>query len=190
MRIADASRRLALVGSTGTTVLVLVAALVLLGVAMICLTVWLVRSTRRDHVALGPLEVMGDRGFRREDPDARAGRLTGARPDGAPAPAPIVPLESAEEVGAEAPAGELPAPAPDQPPAAGPEAPAPPAPDEPPTERSAPEELAAPAEATAEPAAPRSPDDTPPQGIPMAAADTKPESIPPAPPTDQEEPAR
>ena len=91
------SAHLGLVGSTGTTVLLLVGALLVLGVAMVAVTVWLVRSTRTDHVALGPLEVMGDRSFRRADEGLRTTRLTTARPDGAPDPAPIVPLDEAED---------------------------------------------------------------------------------------------
>ncbi len=84
-----------LVGSTATTVLTLVAALLVVGVAMICVTVWLVRSTRTDSVSLGPLEVMGDRRFRRAGSDGRAGRLAAARSAGALSPAPIVPFEDA-----------------------------------------------------------------------------------------------
>ncbi len=91
------SAQLGAVGSTGTTVLLLVGALVVLGAAMVVVTVWLVRSTRADHVALGPLEVMGDRSFRRADESSRSTRLTTARPDGAPDPAPIVPLDEVED---------------------------------------------------------------------------------------------
>jgi hypothetical protein len=79
--------------STGTTVLVLVIVLVGLGVAMVWLAVWLTRSTRTDVPALGPLEAMGTRGFRRGDEAGRTARLSDARPDGAPDPAPIVALE-------------------------------------------------------------------------------------------------
>jgi len=51
-------------------VYLLVAALIGLGMAMIATTVWLVRATRRDHAVLGPLEVMGERGWRqRKEPD-------------------------------------------------------------------------------------------------------------------------
>ncbi|MGH9270894.1 MAG: hypothetical protein ACRDZ2_06450, partial [Ilumatobacteraceae bacterium] len=99
MPTTGVSGHLGVVGSTGTTVLLLIGALVALGVTMIVVAVWLVRSTRTDHVALGPLEVMGDRSFRRADEGARSTRLTTARPDGAPAPAPIVPLEEDESVG-------------------------------------------------------------------------------------------
>jgi hypothetical protein len=78
------------IGSTGTTVAMLVAVLVLLGLGMIALAVWLVRSTRSDPQALGPLEVMGDRRFRKGDADRRQANLDTARPAGAPSPAPIV----------------------------------------------------------------------------------------------------
>lgn len=79
--------------STGLTVLLLVAALVVLGVAMVWLAVWLTRSTRTDAPALGPLEAMGTRRFHRGDEAARTARLADARPDGAPVPAPIVAFE-------------------------------------------------------------------------------------------------
>ena len=89
--------RATLVASTGTTVALLVALLVGLGVAMIAVAVWLVRSTRSDHPALAPLETMGDRSFRRASTDRRATRLAAARPPGAPDPAPIVPLDDEPE---------------------------------------------------------------------------------------------
>jgi hypothetical protein len=82
--------------------------LVVLGVAMICTAVWLVRATRTDVPALGPLEVMGDRRFRRRDADARETVLDAARPAGAPVPAPIL---EPDDVVAELP----PAPAADEP---------------------------------------------------------------------------
>ncbi len=84
----------ALVGSTTSTTIVLVAALVLVGLVMIGVAIWLVRSTRRDSPALAPLEVMGERRWRRSDDVARAGALTEARPDGAPPPAPTVPFDA------------------------------------------------------------------------------------------------
>lgn len=87
----------ALVGSTGSTTLLLVVVLLALGAAMIALAVWLVRATRSDPVALGPLEVMGDRHWRRSDLDGRRSTLERARPEGAPPPAPIVPLEPEAE---------------------------------------------------------------------------------------------
>ena len=95
--------RATLVASTGTTVALLVGLLVVLGVAMIAVAVWLVRSTRADHPSLAPLETMGDRSFRRASSDLQATRLAAARPHGAPGPAPIVPLDDEPET---APAGE------------------------------------------------------------------------------------
>jgi hypothetical protein len=79
--------------STGSTVTVLVAALVVLGCAMIGVAVWLVRATRADPPALGPLEVMGARRWRRGNADRRQTKLETARPAGAQPPAPIVPFE-------------------------------------------------------------------------------------------------
>ena len=82
-----------LLGSTGSTTFVLVVVLVALGVAMAIAAVWLTRATRTDTPALGPLEVMGDRRFARRDPAARTAVLAGARPEGAPDPAPMVDIE-------------------------------------------------------------------------------------------------
>jgi hypothetical protein len=79
-----------LLGSTGTTTFVLAALLVALGVAMLVTTVWLVRATRTDARALGPLEVMGDRRWHRSDADRRTRSLDAARPPGAPPPAPML----------------------------------------------------------------------------------------------------
>ncbi|MGI9029680.1 MAG: hypothetical protein ACR2HP_06805 [Ilumatobacteraceae bacterium] len=98
------TRQLSLVGSTATTVLLLVVALAALGVAMSAVTVWLVRATRTDHVVLGPLEVMGDRSFRRATEESRASRLGAARPSGAPPPAPIVAVDEAPQAEADQPA--------------------------------------------------------------------------------------
>jgi hypothetical protein len=89
-------------GSTGSTTFVLVAVLVALGLTMIVLAIWLVRSTRSDAPALGPLEAMGDRSWRRADALRRQETLAEARPAGAPPPAPTIPVdESAPEVRAE-----------------------------------------------------------------------------------------
>jgi hypothetical protein len=82
----------AVIASTGTTVAVLVAVLVLLGLTMIAVALWLVRSTRTDPVALAPLEVMGARRWRKGDADVRQANLDMARPPGAPPPAPMVPI--------------------------------------------------------------------------------------------------
>jgi hypothetical protein len=82
-------------GSTGTTTFVLAALLVALGVAMIATTVWLVRATRTDTRALGPLEVMGDRRWHRADADRRSRTLDAARPLGAPPSAPMIDADPA-----------------------------------------------------------------------------------------------
>ncbi len=95
-RVVTPPSSLSLVASTATTTLLLVVALVLIGLAMIALAVWLVRSTRSDTVALGPLEVMGDRSWRRGDATRRARALDGARPDGSLPPAPMVPIDDPE----------------------------------------------------------------------------------------------
>ena len=89
--------------STGTTILVLVAALLALALVMTSVAVWLVRSTRGDAPALAPLEVMADRAWRRATPDQRVEILTDARPDGALTPAPMLPDEPDEP---DAPASE------------------------------------------------------------------------------------
>ena len=87
---ADVSGAPPLLGSTGSTTIVLAALLVVVGVAMICTAVWLVRATRTDSRSLGPLEVMGDRSWRRRDAEARSHSLEAARPEGAPPPAPML----------------------------------------------------------------------------------------------------
>jgi hypothetical protein len=87
----------ALAGSTGSTMVVLIVLLIALGMAMVAVAVWLVRSTRTDAPALAPLEVMGDRGFSKADSDERTTKLTSVRPPGAPPPAPMLPYDDAEE---------------------------------------------------------------------------------------------
>jgi hypothetical protein len=95
-----------LLGSTGSTTFVLAALLVALGVAMILAAVWLVRATRTDVRALGPLEVMGDRGFARRDADARDATLAAVRPEGALGPAPMVEIDEPGRESAPAPLRE------------------------------------------------------------------------------------
>jgi len=82
-----------LLGSTGSTTLVLAVVLVALGVVLLVVAAWLVRATRTDPPVLGPLEVMGTRRFARQDPATRAAMLAAARPPGAWQPAPMVPIE-------------------------------------------------------------------------------------------------
>ena len=91
-----------LLGSTGSTTVVLAALLAVLGLVMLGAAVWLVRATRTDTRALGPLEVMGDRSFRRRDLEARAALLAGARPQGAADPFPMLEDELQPEADPEA----------------------------------------------------------------------------------------
>ena len=62
---------------------------------MIGATVWLVGDPPR-RAGAGPLEVMGDRRLTKAEPEARAATLDGARPPGAPPPAPMVPFDADE----------------------------------------------------------------------------------------------
>jgi hypothetical protein len=87
-----------LLASTGTTMAVLVTLLVVIGLTMIGVAIWLVRSTRTDPVALAPLEVMGERRWRKGDSDRRQTRLETARPLGAPSPAPMVAAAAAADL--------------------------------------------------------------------------------------------
>jgi outer membrane biosynthesis protein TonB len=73
----------ALVASTARVVAVLAAALVIIGIVLFIMAIRLVRATRSDHAALGPLEVLGDRAWHRHDLDRRAHDLDKARPIGA-----------------------------------------------------------------------------------------------------------
>ena len=65
------------------TVTSLIALLVALGLALVMVAVWLFRTTRPDHELLAPLEVMGERQWRRLDPVGQRRRLDELRPDGA-----------------------------------------------------------------------------------------------------------
>ena len=72
-------------GSVGdawsTTIVVgIIIGLVALGVALIVLTVWVVRTTRVDDEALVGLEEMGSRRWRRAQDDERRRLLDEARP--------------------------------------------------------------------------------------------------------------
>lgn len=70
------------------TVYLVVTVLILLAAGLAVFTWWFWRSTRREHEALAPLEVMGDRKFRAVDPITRQTLLDGSRPVGA---APLAP---------------------------------------------------------------------------------------------------
>ena len=61
----------------------IVALLAVLGIGLVMLAVWLFRVTRPDPEVLAPLEVMGERKWRRADPVWQRRRLDEVRPDGA-----------------------------------------------------------------------------------------------------------
>lgn len=65
------------------TVLAIIALLVVMGLGLVMLAVWLRRSTRPDPEFLAPLEVMGERTWRRRDPVWQRRRLDEVRPAGA-----------------------------------------------------------------------------------------------------------
>jgi hypothetical protein len=65
------------------TVTSIIALLVALGVGLVMLAVWLFRTTRPDPELLAPLEVMGERRWRRGDPVWQRRRLDEIRPPGA-----------------------------------------------------------------------------------------------------------
>lgn len=62
------------------TVTSIIALLVALGLGLAMLAVWLYRTTRPDPELLAPLEVMGDRKWRRADPVAQRRTLDAVRP--------------------------------------------------------------------------------------------------------------
>jgi hypothetical protein len=78
------------------TVWAAVLALVALGLLLAVGAAWVVRSTRRDPEVLGPLEVLGDRSFRRGDPVWQRRRLDEARPSGAVPLAQMAPPPNAD----------------------------------------------------------------------------------------------
>ncbi len=65
------------------TVTSIIALLVALGVGLAMLAVWLHRTTRPDPELLAPLEVMGERKWRRADPVAQRRTLDAVRPQNA-----------------------------------------------------------------------------------------------------------
>jgi hypothetical protein len=65
------------------TVYSIVAALGLIGVALIALAIWVVKQTRPDRELLAPLELMGDRKVRQQDPVRMRRALDDVRPAGA-----------------------------------------------------------------------------------------------------------
>ncbi|NNE12015.1 MAG: hypothetical protein HKN41_07185 [Ilumatobacter sp.] len=88
------------------TVTSIVVLLVAVGLALVMVAVWLYRTTRPDPELLAPLEVMGERRWRRADPVAQRRLLDELRPAGAkpltPSAAPPV-LDEAFEAGPSAP---------------------------------------------------------------------------------------
>lgn len=66
-----------------STVWALVALLVVMGVALVMLAVWMVRTTRPDPEVLAPLERMSDRSWRNTDPVWQRRDLDDLRPEGA-----------------------------------------------------------------------------------------------------------
>jgi hypothetical protein len=65
------------------TVTSIIALLVALGLALAMIAIWMYRTTRPDPEVLAPLEVMGDRKWRRSDPVAQRRQLDQYRPAGA-----------------------------------------------------------------------------------------------------------
>jgi hypothetical protein len=81
------------VGDPGRTRTVIAAILFLvaIGVGLLVLAGWLVRSTRVDPDVLAPLEVMGERSWRSADPVRQRRRLDEVRPDDAEPIDPMAP---------------------------------------------------------------------------------------------------
>jgi hypothetical protein len=77
------------------TLTALIVLLVALGAALVMVAVWLWRSTRPDAELLAPLEVMGERRWRRGDPVWQRRRLDELRPEGA---APLDPSVAPPEI--------------------------------------------------------------------------------------------
>ena len=75
--------RAGVLASTAPTIVLLAAVLVVVGIALVVVGVRLLRRTRSDPAALGPLEEMGERGWRSADEVHRGELLDRARPAGA-----------------------------------------------------------------------------------------------------------
>lgn len=73
------------------TVLAAIFVLIAIGVGLIALAAWLIRSTRVDPEVLAPLEVMSERSWRRADPVWQRRRLDEVRPDEAEPLDPTIP---------------------------------------------------------------------------------------------------
>ncbi len=72
-------------GDPGATrvVYAIVAALALIGVALVFLAVWVIKQTRPEPELLAPLERMSDRAWRKQDPAQKRRALDEVRPPGA-----------------------------------------------------------------------------------------------------------
>ena len=99
--------RAGVLASTAPTIVLLAAVLVVVGIALVVVGVRLLRRTRSDPAALGPLEEMGERGWRSADEVHRGELLDRARPAGAePIAVAAVVAPSAAEVAAAEPVAE------------------------------------------------------------------------------------
>lgn len=78
------------------TVLAAIAFLVAIGIGLLVLAGWLVRSTRVDPEVLAPLEAMGERSWRKADPVWQRRRLDELRPEGAEPLDPMAPPPAAD----------------------------------------------------------------------------------------------
>ncbi len=95
--------------SSTRKVYLLAGGLALLGLALLVITVWFWRSTRPEPELLAPLEIMGDRKFRRLDVNGQQDLLDSVRPDdaqplrwgvveGAPIQEPVIDLVAAARI--------------------------------------------------------------------------------------------
>ena len=87
-RSASSALVVATVGTVGDpegtrTISSIVALLVAIGLALVMIAIWLHRTTRPDPDLLAPLEMMGERKWRRSDPVWQRRRLDSLRPEGA-----------------------------------------------------------------------------------------------------------
>jgi hypothetical protein len=95
--------------STAPLIYTLAAILVVTAIVLVGVGAWLIRTTRSDHAALGPLEAMGERGYRHGDDAHRTALIDRARPAGAE-PLAATAIVAAGAVAGAPPDGPLPAP--------------------------------------------------------------------------------
>ena len=98
--------RAGVLASTAPTIVLLAAVLVVFGIALLVVGVRLLRRTRSDPAALGPLEEMGERGWQSADEVHRGELLDRARPAGAEPIAVAAVAASEAEAAAEEPVAE------------------------------------------------------------------------------------